>query len=218
VARHLVKSFRTVVGCSRNEADWELEGFEHHTTDITDERAVASLVRHIQKTHGRLDAVVNAAGLGPIANHSLLTPVTTLDRFLRNNVVGTFVVCRESAKAMRRRRAGRIVNFSSISAPLRLQGESAYVASKGAVEALSQVLAVELAEFGITVNVLGPTPIETEGLADVPQDKLDAMVASFPVPRMGTFADVINVVDFFLDPRSDAITGQVIYLGGVPNG
>ena len=109
-------------------------------------------------------------------------------------------------------------NVSSIAVPLRLHGQAAYVASKAAVERLSQVMASELAEFGITVNVVGATPIDTDMIRGVPKDKIERLVQSFPIKRLGTVADVTNVIDFFLREESDAITGQVLYLGGVPNG
>jgi 3-oxoacyl-[acyl-carrier protein] reductase len=219
LARHLHGRGFCVVGCALHPHEPALPGMTYHAVDIRDEVAVRRLFAEIGRTPGRLDAVVNAAGLGPIMNHALLTPASTIERFLEHNVVGTFLVCREAAKLMRRRnKRGRIVNFSSISVPLRLEGEAGYIASKAGVERLSQVLAREFAEFGITVNVVGPTPIATDALEDVPPEKIDALVGGLPVARWGRFEDVANVVDFFLDPRSDAITGQVLYLGGVTNG
>jgi 3-oxoacyl-[acyl-carrier protein] reductase len=80
---------------------------------------------------------------------------------------------------------------------------------------LTQVLARELAEFGITCNVVGPTPIETDLISGVPKEKIERLVKRLPIQRLGRFEDVANVVDFFVRPESDYITGQVIYLGGV---
>ena len=133
------------------------------------------------------------------------------------NVVGTFLVSREAAKLMQKRKFGRIVNFSSLAVPMRLAGQSAYVASKASVESLSQVMARELADYGITVNVVGPSPIDTDMIRGLTKDKVEHLIDAMAVRRMGTFADVANVVDFFLRPESDAVTGQVIYLGGIPN-
>ena len=133
------------------------------------------------------------------------------------NVLGTFLVSREGAKLMRKRGFVRIVNLGSAVVPLRLSGEAVYVASKGAVVSLTQVMARELAEFGITVNVVGPGPTATDMLRGVSKEKIDRVVGSLAVKRLSTFEDVANVVDFFLRPESGAITGQTIYLGGVPN-
>ncbi len=100
---------------------------------------------------------------------------------------------------------------------LRLAGQAGYVASKASVESLSQVMARELAEFGITVNVIGPAPITTDMTRGVGKERMERLVGDLPVKRLGTCADVINVLDFFLRSESEAVTGQVIYLGGVPN-
>jgi 3-oxoacyl-[acyl-carrier protein] reductase len=116
---------------------------------------------------------------------------------------------------MRQGGGGRIVNFTTVAVPLALEGEAAYVASKAAVESLTRVLARELGPFGIRVNAVGPTPVETDLIRAVPKEKIDALLARQVLPRMGTPEDVARVVDFFLSPASDFVTGQVIYLGGV---
>jgi 3-oxoacyl-[acyl-carrier protein] reductase len=116
---------------------------------------------------------------------------------------------------MERRKWGRIVNFTTVATPLKLEGEAIYAASKAAVGSLTEVLARELAGFGITVNSIGPTPIETDLIRSVPKDRMDRLVARQAIPRMGTFDDVANVCDFYLKPESDFITGQNLFLGGV---
>jgi 3-oxoacyl-[acyl-carrier protein] reductase len=116
---------------------------------------------------------------------------------------------------MQKRRFGRIVNFATVATPLRLEGEAAYAASKAAVISLTQILARELADFGITVNAIGPTPIQTDLVGGVPSEKLERLIARQAIRRWGQFGDVANVIDFFLRPESDFVTGQVVYLGGV---
>lgn len=215
VAEHLLGGGYRVVGCGRRAVDWSADGFTYVVADVTVEADVKRLVRAATEV-GRLYATVNNAATARM-NHALLTPGASLDDMLATNVRGTFLVSRESAKAMRKAGGGRIVNLSSVAVPLRLEGQSAYVASKAAVERLTQVMAREFAEYGITVNVIGATPIDTDLTRGVRADIMERLVQSFPVKRLGTFDDVTNVLDFFLNPASDAITGQVIYLGGVPN-
>lgn len=215
LATHLAsRPAAIVVGCSRNPPPEGDLPFEHVVCDVTDEGQVQDLFRDIRRRHGRLDALVNNAGVASM-NHALLTPASTVDRVLQTNVKATFLCCREAARMMGRNGSGRIVNVVSVAAPLRLEGEAIYAASKAAVTTLTHVLAREFAPFGITVNAVGPTPIETDLIKNVPREKLDALVARQAIPRFGRVEDVANVVDFFLRAESGFVTGQVLYLGGV---
>jgi 3-oxoacyl-[acyl-carrier protein] reductase len=110
---------------------------------------------------------------------------------------------------------GRIVNVTTVAVPLKLAGEAIYVASKAAVLSLTEVLARELAPFGITVNAVGPVPIATDLVRSVPREKIEQLVARQAIPRLGTCEDVANVVDFYLRKESGFITGQQLCLGGV---
>lgn len=214
LAEHCLALGHVVVGCSRNPVDWSHDRYTHRQIDVTDEKSVKTMLAEIRETRGRLDHLINNAGIASM-NHSLLTPISAVTAILSTNVVGTFLLAREAAKLMQRRRYGRIVNFSTVAVPLKLAGEAAYVASKAAVVALTQVLARELAEFGITVNCVGPGPLPTNLIRSVPKQKIEELLAKQAISRMGTFDDVANVVEFFLRPASGFVTGQTIYLGGV---
>lgn len=214
LAEYLCGEGHSVVGCSRSEAGWEHENYRHVLADVGDEAQVKKLFAMVRKDFGRLDNLLNNAGIASM-NHSLLTPVPTVRRILETNVVGCFLFSREAAKLMKKRGFGRIVNFTTVAVPLKLEGEAAYVASKAAVEGLTDVLAREFADFGITVNAIGPVPIKTDLIRSVPSAKLDKLVERQPLKRFGEFRDVANVIDFFLRKESDFITGQCLYLGGV---
>lgn len=217
LAEELLRAGYRVVGCGRGAEGWEADGFEYRVVDVAEEGEVLPLMRHIASTLGRLDVLVNCAALASM-NHSLLTPVSTVEKTLRANVTGTFLVSREAAKLMRKHRFGRIVNVSSAVVPLRLSGEAAYLASKGAVQVLSQVMARELSEFGITVNVVAPGPTATDMIRGVPKAKIDELTQQFFNKRLTTLEDIAHVVRFLVDPASGGVNGQVIYLNGVPNG
>jgi len=168
----------------------------------------------IRKQEGRLDVLINNAGVASM-NHSLLTPLAAVNKIMETNFTGTFLFCREAARLMQVYRYGRIVNFATVAVPLKLEGQAIYAASKAAVISLTQILAREFAEFGITVNAIGPAPIRTDLIGGVSPEKLDALIERQAIKRYGEPRDVIQVINFFIQPASDFVTGQLIYLAGV---
>ena len=214
LVEHYVARGHQVVGCSRSDIDWELPGYRHFVADVIDEATAKTIFSHIRRDYGRLDNLINNAGIASM-NHTMLTPLATVEQILDINVVGSFLFAREAAKLMSTRKYGRIVNFTTVATPLKLEGEAIYAASKAAVKSLTEVMARELAAFGITVNAVGPTPIETDLIRSVPQDKMQRLLARQAIARFGEMADVANVVDFFISEHSGFVTGQNIYLGGV---
>ena len=214
LAEHYLQRHWTVVGCSRSDCDLQHETYHHYCLDVADDAAVKRMFVDVSAKLGGVEALVNNAGIASM-NHILLTPLSTVRKILDTNFVGTFLFCREAAKLMTRKRYGRIVNFATVATPLKLEGEAIYAASKAAVESFTQVLARELAEVNITVNAVGPTPVKTDLIRNVPQEKMDALLQRQANRRYGQMRDISNVIDFFVCPESDFVTGQVIYLGGV---
>lgn len=214
LAGHYARLGYRVHGCSRSPFEGDLPNYRHHCLDVCDEAAVRELFTRLRREEGRLDVLVNNAGIAAM-NHSLLMPLEVVRRIFDTNVAGTFLFCREAARLMQPRKFGRIVNFASVAAPLKLEGEAAYAASKAAVISLTQILAREFAGLGITVNAIGPTPVETDLIRNVPRDKIDRLIERQAIRRFGEQRDVENVVDFFVRAESDFVTGQVIFLGGV---
>lgn len=218
IGRHLAETYvkrgYLVEGCSRGGASFEVEGYTHTSLDVSEEKAVKGWITDISRRHGRIDCVLNNAAIATM-NHVLLTPAATANRMLSVNVTATMLVCRDAAKVMMRRRYGRIVNFTTIVDPIGLAGEAIYAASKAAVVTFTRILAFELGAWGITCNSFGATPIMTDMIRGVPQDKIDAVVNGLAIKRLGTPEDCVNVCDFFISPTSDNITAQVLYLGGV---
>lgn len=213
VEHYLDKGYR-VVGCSRGPASLNHENYRHFQLDVSDEGGVKRMLAEISRTFRRLDVLINSAGIASM-NHVLLTPAQTARDITETNFIGTFLLCREAAKLMKRRQFGRIINFATVATPLKLEGEAIYAASKAAVITFTQILAKELATFGVTVNAIGPTPIQTDLIKAVPPEKIEKLVKSQAIQRLGELRDVSNVTDFFIQPESDFITGQVIFLGGV---
>lgn len=214
LAEHYLSNGDIVYGCSRRGTDFSHPNYTHFMMDVSSEQEVIAMVRQIYKEHKRIDVLINNAGAASM-NHFLLTPFSTVERLFATNYYGTFLMCREVSKLMTRQKYGRIINYTTVAVPLNLEGELVYSSSKAAIEQLTKVLAGELGGYGVTVNAVGPTPISTDLIKNVPKEKIEELIARQSVKRLGKFEDVLNVVDFFVSPQSDFITGQIIYLGGV---
>ena len=182
--------------------------------DVSDEAAVTAEIGAIERDFGPIAGLVNSAGIGADVA-ALATDAALVRRMMEVNVVGSFVVARETAKAMRGR-GGAIVNVASVSGIQGNEGRVAYGASKGAVIAMSRVMAVELAEFGIRVNVIAPGPIETPLVARVHTEEVRATwMASVPMKRYGAPEDIAAAAVFLLDAaKSGYITGQTLCVDG----
>lgn len=218
IGRYLAEHYESigfeVVGCSREPSDFTAVNYNHFCLDVADEKAVLILFSKIRKDYGCLDVLLNNAGVASM-NHVLLTPLSSVQRMMETNISGTFLFCREAAKIMRRNKYGRIVNFSTVAVPLKIEGEAIYAATKAAIASFTQILAHELADFGITVNAVGPTPIKTDLVSHIPEEKMAKLIDRQAIKRWGEFRDISNLIDFFIQPESDFITGQVVYLGGI---
>ena len=216
-----------VCGCSRSAASINHERYRHFCIDLGLEAPVVEMVRLVAREFGGIDVLINNAGLASM-NHILTTPYSSMQTIFATNVLGSLLFVREVAKLMSRRykailKAGhpachppfRIINFATVAVALRLEGEALYAASKAAIINLTEVLAKELGALGITVNAIAPAPLPTDLIKGLPKDKLDALIQRQALKRLANMEDVINVLDFFINPSSDFITGQVLYLGGV---
>lgn len=203
-----------VMGCSRGEGSIQSDSYKHFQVDLTDEKNVISVVRKIKQDYGRIDVLINNAGIASM-NHIITTSFSSVQNIFATNFFGTFLFTREVSKVMMKEKFGRIVNFTTVASPLYLEGEAIYVASKSAVESFTKTIAKELSSFGITVNAIGPTPVKTDLIKAVPQNKIDELLQKQAIKRLGEIDDIQNVIDFFISKKSDFITGQIVYLGGV---
>ena len=203
-----------VIGCSRTETDLTHQHYLHLICDVRNEKDVKNVVKKGRLFFGSIDILINNAGKASL-NHSILTPVDSVKDLFETNYVGTFLFSRECSKQMIKNKWGRIINFSTVAVPLNLEGEMAYASSKSAIEKMSVILAKELSSYNITVNTIGPTPVYTDLIKVVPKDKVDDIIDMQSIKRMGTFEDVVNVINFFINSASSFVTGQKIYLGGL---
>ena len=183
--------------------------------DVTNENAVARAVSLVAEAFGGIDGVVNSAGIA--ANkHVFDTTPDLFRRVLEVNVVGTFLVGQAAARVMKDRGGGAIVNIASISGLRGSMRRSAYGASKGAVVTLTQVMANDLAPFGIRVNAVAPGPVETPMVrAHHTAEDRALYYRHIPMRRYGQPGELASVIHFLLDgEQSGYVTGEIIAVDG----
>lgn len=184
--------------------------------DISDGAAVTAAIESAAESRGGLDILVNSAGLG-LERPFLETSAEDFERILSVNLVGAFRCAQVAAKEMLRRgaTAGRLINIASISGQRGGIGRAAYGASKAGLINLTQVMAVELAESGITVNAIAPGPIETDMVREIhTQETRDAYAVYIPSRRYGEVDDIAAAALFLASHEAGYITGHVLNVDG----
>lgn len=179
--------------------------------DVAEEAEVAALFDTAEQAYGGVDVVVNTAGimlLSPLAELSM----DDFDKMHRTNVRGTFLVSQQAARRLRP--GGALVNFSTSVVKLALPTYAAYAATKGAVDALTPILAKELRGRDVTVNAVAPGPTATPLFLDgKPQEAVDRLASMAPLERLGTPEDAAEVVAFLAGPAR-WVNGQILYANG----
>ncbi|MBC8091583.1 MAG: SDR family oxidoreductase [Pseudonocardia sp.] len=218
VRRLAADGFAVVVNYAQNkaEADAAVEDAGGETypaqADVADEVEVAAMFDQAERTWGGVDVVVHCAGrlaLGPLVDLDL----NVLDELHRTNIRGTFVVNQQAARRLRP--GGAIVNLSTSVVGLAFPNYSAYSASKGAVEALSLILARELRGRDVTVNAVAPGPTATELFFEgKDQATLDRLATAAPLERLGTPTDMAEVIAFLASPAGHWVNGQTVRANG----
>lgn len=181
--------------------------------DVSSSADVTAVARCIRRLDVPLVGLVNAAGIASM-NLAVMTPPEVARSIVHTNLLGTIHCCQLLAPLLLRRRAGVIVNFSTIAVALALEGESIYAASKAGVEAFTRAFAREVADFNVTVNCIAPGPIETGLLDGVPAARIDEVVSRQIIPRRFTADAVCDLVELLLDHRGGSLSGQILHVGG----
>ena len=182
--------------------------------DVTDSGQVDGLVASTVAACGSVDILVNVAGFG------FNSPIVDMqeedwDLVLGVNLKGQFLCCRAVARRMiQQGHGGRIVNIASTAANNARYAGGAYCAAKAGVVQLTKVLALELGEYGITVNAVGPGFTETPATVESSEEYRDNFLAHVPAARFGQTADIANAVLFLASPASGYVNGQAIYVDG----
>lgn len=192
------------------EIGWEKAAF--YRADISDEKQVIDLFQSIEKNYGRLDVLVNNAGI--IRDNMIWNmDAADFDQVINVNLKGTWLMCREAARKMKEQNSGRIINISS-RAWMGNRGQTNYAASKAGVVGLTRSLALELGKYNVAVNAVAPGLIDTPLTEKIKKEALDKLIEAQPTKTMGRPEDVANMVSFLASEKTNFITGQTLYVDG----
>jgi NAD(P)-dependent dehydrogenase (short-subunit alcohol dehydrogenase family) len=180
--------------------------------DVTKRSDVEAMVHRVVEEFGRLDVLVNNAGINRDAMSHKMTE-EQWDQVLTVNLKGTFLCAQAALLRMRDRGWGRIINTSSIGS-LGNIGQANYAASKAGVIGLTRTLALEAARYGVTVNCVAPGPVMTRMLAGVPEAIREKIVAKVPLGRIAKPEEIAGVHAFLASEDAAFITGQVLFVDG----
>lgn len=224
LAKALAHAGATVAAAARSTADLErlvaeirAEGGQAQAfpLDVRDVSQIQSCVASVAATFGSLDILVNNAGLG--ANHpALAVTEADWDEMMAVNLKGLFFCCQAAGQLMLQQGAGRIINMSSQASVVGIRDHAVYCASKGGVNQLTRVLALEWSARGVTVNAVAPTFIYTPGTAerlDTPAYR-QSVLDRLPIGRVGTIADVAAAVIYLASPAGALVSGTVLMVDG----
>jgi NAD(P)-dependent dehydrogenase (short-subunit alcohol dehydrogenase family) len=185
------------------------------SVDVTSPASVRSLVDGVVAVDGRIDILVNAAGVFAVA------PAVELDRatwarVLEVNLTGVFLLTQAVGAVMLRQGRGKVINIASVSSTVANPGYAAYAASKGGVAQLTRVLGLEWCRHGVQVNAIGPAFTETDLTRGylAAEGRRDLVLSRIPTGRLGEPADLVGAAVFLASPASDFVVGQTIYVDG----
>ncbi len=181
--------------------------------DVTDNGGAADLVGKFIDDWGKLDVLVNNAGIIRDGLFATMSPENWGD-VINTNLTGVYNFCHAATMPMMRARYGRIINMSSVAAHYSNPGQANYAASKGGIEGLTRCLATEIAKRGVTVNAVAPGFVQTDMTEAVRNAAGDVITKAIPRKRLGLPNDIARAVCFLADERSDYITGQTITVDG----
>ncbi|MEO1009106.1 MAG: 3-oxoacyl-[acyl-carrier-protein] reductase [Planctomycetota bacterium] len=213
--RHVVLASRSPQPLEEAKAEIEAAGGAASVlpVDVGDRQALASGIDSVVKEHGRLDVLVNNAG---ITRDTLALRMTDeqWDEVLGVNLTSAFVACRAAARSMMKNRFGRIVNIASTTAVVGNAGQANYAAAKSGLVGLTKTLARELGSKGVTANVVAPGFIETDMTANLPDEAKDHVLKLMSVPRLGAADDIAAAVSYISSDDAGFLTGQVLCVDG----
>ncbi|UQR61455.1 SDR family oxidoreductase [Bradyrhizobium sp. C-145] len=213
----LLRRGAAVVGADLNAPAFSTPSYHHLRCDLAAEADVVELFERVMAIHGRVDALINSAGILEPLQRTVDQTVADWDRVISVNARGIFLCCREAGRRMLARRSGAIVNIGSVAGLLGMPASNAYGPSKAAVAHMTRSLACEWARFSIRVNCLAPGYVDAPMSVELFSGHVDALTGALkrvPMGRLGTAEEIAQVALFLCSPVASYVTGAVIPVDG----
>jgi len=211
MADHFLNIGYIVIGCSRGPGIINHPRYHHFLVDVCDENQVRLWARKVKREFGCVDIVVSNVGLVKLGGLTGATSLEMFRQFVDAILVSTFLVCREFSKIMVKQKHGRLINITSIMSELHVSGTCAYATAKKAVVEFSKILATEVADYGVTCNVISPSLIRTNASSAFGQEWERNMLALQTLKISINPEQICHLIEFYASPKSDIITGQVLH-------
>ena len=211
ISERLIEKGEEVLALSRNIHEMTINAIE---CDVSDYASVKNASKEVKRMKKPVKAFINAAGVASM-NMAVTTDVSTVQKLIQTNLVGTIYCCQLFAPIMLRQKQGSFINFSTIAVALALKGESVYAASKAGVESFSRTFAREMADFNVRVNCIAPGPIRTDLLRGITDAQIEKITSQQLIQRQFQKSDVCDLVELLLDEKATSLSGQVLNVGGV---
>lgn len=181
--------------------------------DLSDEAQVSELVKAVKSEMGRIDVLVNNAGMSIDQVIAFAKP-EDFQKLIQVNLTSVFLMTKLVSKIMIKQKEGRIINMSSVVGHTGNAGQSMYAATKGAITAFTKSIAQDLAPFGILCNTIAPGFIDTEMTGTLPPEVKEAILSKVPLKRLGRPEEIAGVVEFLASDKAGYITGSTIHVNG----
>lgn len=182
-------------------------------TSVLDAPGLSRMVREVERDLGVIDILVNNAGTGQVVPLALMEE-EDWDELMDTHVKGTFLVTRAALRGMVRLQRGRILNVSSLAGIKMMEAPVHYCTAKAAIKGFTESLAKEVGRYGITVNCIAPGILEDGVSANIPKDRLEDYVRHCSLRRVGTLAEIAEVVAFLVADRNSYMNGATVVLDG----
>ncbi|MBA2543761.1 MAG: SDR family oxidoreductase [Deltaproteobacteria bacterium] len=184
-----------------------------HKVSVTDKAGLATLVKELDKEHGKIDVLVNNAGFGQVVPLALMEE-EDWDEMLDTHVKGAFLATQAVLRTMVREKFGRVINVSSLAGVKMMQAPVHYATAKAALKGFTESLAKEVGRYGITVNSIAPGVLDGGVSAHLPPARLEEYLRHCSMRRMGTLDEAAEMVAFLASNRSSYINGSTIVIDG----